>query len=358
MKKSLIISIGAAVLCCVAGLVSTASATDTTGTWYSYPDQTFTSSDAVTTGFAYQTAVRPPINTDGSSNWPSRRGVIPVQFGLLAAPTTTTTTTKIYDPPVWESLNQAPNVIVPGSWSYAGLSLSPGLTLNQIMDLHATYMFGTGDCQGGSLRWTLRVNVNSVNRLLHIYYGTPNGPDQGCSGLNSWSEQNLITNGITPNRFEMQGGWGVPGPVYTTYQDVLASTHNGNDIVDRAQLTLDSGWGADQIAEVSNVTVNDNTWVPKTTETTTATTVDGPYANTCTLPAAELRWAKNDATATGAVNEAQSIQPGDTGQFFRQVDCKYIYNLDVTSLHGAGTYTVWARINGVNILTPATFDLR
>jgi hypothetical protein len=79
---------------------------------------------------------------------------------------------------------------------------------------------------------------------------------------------------------------------------------------------------------------------------------------TCDLPAAQPRWAKNDATPTGAINEGESIQPKDTGQFYRQVDCKYIYNLDVSSLSGAGTYTVWVRINDMNIQVPATFDLR
>jgi hypothetical protein len=38
------------------------------------------------------------------------------------------------------------------------------------------------------------------------------------------------------------------------------------------------------------------------------------------------------------------------------VDCKY--NLDVSSLSGQGTYTVWARIGGMNLPAPATFDLR
>ncbi len=117
------------------------------------------------------------------------------------------------------------------------------------------------------------------------------------------------------------------------------NAHNGGtDLVVGAPLTLDSGFAGDQRANVSNVTVNDNTWIPKTTETTTTTTVDGPYAKTCILPAAELRWAKNDATPTGAVNEAESIQPKDTGQFYRQVDCKYLYNLDVSGLSGGGVH--------------------
>ena len=90
-----------------------AEAPTTTETWYFHPAQTFTTSSEVTHGFTYKTAVRPPIKTDGSSNWPAKRGVIPVQFDLLAAPTTTTTTTKTYDPPVWHSLQSD------GSVSYA-----------------------------------------------------------------------------------------------------------------------------------------------------------------------------------------------------------------------------------------------
>jgi hypothetical protein len=338
-----VVTMGALVTLLVGGA---AAATSTTGTWYSYPAQTPTISTVVTHGFAYQTAVRQPINADGSSNFSARRGVIPVQFDLLSAPTTTTTTTTTYAPPVWESIgSQGPLTV-----SYAGLSLTPTLTFNEITNLSATYAFTTGDCYGGSLRWTVYL---SGGGSIHIYYGNPNGPDQSCSGANSGSGQNLITTSLYANRFEV-GNTGT----YVTYADVLAATHNGTDTVTGAQLTLDSGWKADQRANVSNVTVNDNTWVPKTTDTTTSTGFDGPYAKTCALPPAELRWAKNNPTPVGAVNEAESIQPKDTGQFYRQVDCKYIYNLDVSSLSGQGTYTVWVRINNVNVPAPATFDLK
>ena len=335
-------------------LPATASATPTTGTWYSYPAQTTSTETSTTTGpTAYKSAVRPPINADGSSNWPAKRGVIPVQFDLLAAPSTTTTTTTTYGPPVWESIQ------ADGSYSFAGLTLSSDLTFSDITNLSADYEFTTGDCFGGSLRWTISVDHGGSVKLIHVYYGTPNNtltpPFQSCSGLNSGSGDNLITTGITPDRFEFQGAG---GPVYTTYADMLALTNGGTDQVLSVQLTLDSGWMADQRANVSNVTVNDNTWVPKTIETTTGATVMGAYAKTCALPAAELRWAKNDATPDGAINEAESIQPKDTGQFYRQVDCKYIYNLDVSSLNGQGTYTVWVRINGTNLPVPATFDLR
>jgi hypothetical protein len=367
---------GVVLLLAAAGaLVMPAAASTTTGTWYFSPAQTFTTTTTTTAGPPmYQSAVRPPVNSDGSSNWPAKRGVIPVQFDLLAAPTTTTTTTKTYDPPVWKSV-QGERV-----YTFAQLCLqknllgagtcpdapsSPALAFNDIQNLRADYLFTVGDCFGGSLRWDVYVQHGANIETVEVYYGNPNGvpdpPGQSCSGASTETGKNLMSQ-VDPtlpvNRFEMQGGWGVPGPVYTTYADAVASTNAGTDKVVAVQLTLDSGWKGDQRADVSNVTVNDNTWVPKTTETTTTTTVSGDYAKTCTLPAAELRWAKNDATPTGAINEAESIQPKDTGQYYRQVDCKYIYNLDVSSLNGQGTYTVWVRIGGQNIQVPATFDLR
>jgi hypothetical protein len=323
----------------------------TTGTWYSYPPQTFTTETSTTTATAYKSAVRPPINANGSSNWPAKRGVIPVQFDLLAAPSTTTTTTKTYDPPVWKSLSD-------GSYSLAGLNLSPTLTVNDITNLKADYLFTEGDCFGGSLRWTLYV-PSVADGLINVYYGDPNNTPpslQSCSGVYSETGKNLMSQAditLPANRFEI-GNSGV----YVNYAAVLAATNAGTATITGAQLTLDSGWKADQRANVSNVTVNDNTWVPKTTETTTGETVTGAYAKTCALPAAELRWAKNDATPDGAINEAESIQPKDTGQFYRQVDCKYIYNLDVSGLSGQGTYTVWVRINNTNLPVPAKFDLR
>jgi hypothetical protein len=203
-------------------------------------------------------------------------------------------------------------------------------------------------CFAGSLRWDVFVNNPSVG-VIHIYYGDPGGV-QSCSGAASGSGQNLITTGAT-KRFEI-GNTGV----YTAYATAVAATQGAQ--VTRVRLTLDSGFSDDQRADVSNITVDDNTWVPKTTETTTSTAVTGAYATTCSLPTAELRWSNDDATPTAAVNEAESIQPKDIGQFFRQVDCKYIYNLDVSSLTGQGTYRVYARIDGQNVADPAVFDIR
>src|SRR4051794_36325264 len=327
-------------------LAGNAAAATTTGTWSSFPPQTSTTQTTTSAGTpTYKTAVRPPINADGSSNFAARRGVIPVQFDLLAAPTTTTTTIKTYSPPVWESIGS--DTATGNDFSFAALKPNPLLTFTQITNLSADYLFTTGDCFAGSLRWDVFVNNPSVG-VIHIYYGDPGGV-QSCSGAVS-SGQNLIITGAM-NRFEI-GNTGV----YTTYAAAVAATQGAQ--VTWVQLTLDSGFSSDQRADISNITVNDNTWVPKTTETTTSTAVTGAYATTCSLPAAELRWSKDDATPTGAINEAESIQPKDTGQFFRQVDCKYIYNLDVSSLTGQGTYTVWVHIGAVNVQVPATFDLK
>lgn len=337
----------------IAALAPAAIAADpeTEGSWYFRPDQTYTDQTTIVTGTSYRSEVRGAINADGSSNWSAKKGVIPVQFDLYTAPSTTTTTTRTYDPPVWES-------VLPDT-PYTFLQFQPDetLTFGDISNLSADYLFTDGDCFGGSLRWTIYVTHDNAVESIHVYYGTPNGPDQSCSGAASGSGDNLITTGITEDRFEVQNGWGTPGSTYRTYDDAFAYTNGGTDEVIAVQLTLDSGWHADQRADVSNVTVNDNTWVPKTTETT-STTDTGPYAQTCDLPDAQLRWAKDNSSASGAVNEASSIQPKDSGLEYRKVDCKYIYNLDVKSLAGAGTYTVWVRIDGQNIEVPATFQLR
>lgn len=337
----------------IATLAPAAFAADpaTDGTWYFRPDQTYTDDPTVVNGTSYRSEVRGAINVDGSSNWSAKKGVIPVQFDLYAAPSTTTTTTRTYDPPVWESDSDTP---------YTFLQFQPSATLAfaDITNLSAEYLFTEGDCFGGSLRWTVYIDHGGDTKSIHVYYGTPNGPDQSCSGAASSSGDNLITTGASPDRFEVQGGWDTPGAVYRTYDDAHAYTNGGTDQVVAVQLTLDSGWSADQRADVSNVMVNDNTWVPKTTEIADETTITGDYTRTCDLPDAQLRWAKDNSAASGAINEASSIQAKDSGLEYRKVDCKYIYNLDVKSLAGAGTYTVWVRINGQNIEDPGSFQLR
>lgn len=329
---------------------STATAATTTGSWEIYPAQSYKDSTSETTETAYQTAVRAPINADGSSNFPAKRGVIPVQFDLLSGTNTTTTTTRTYDPPVWQSIGSTPGD-TSDDYTVATFTPSTSTTFNDVTSLSATYAFTLGDCHGGSLRWTINVTHNGADQNVHVYYGDPGG-NQTCIGAASGSGQNLISTGAT-NRFEIQSAG---APVYQSYADVQQVV--GGDHVNWVGLVLDSGWGGDQKADVSNVTVNDNTFAPKTSEVISTSTTPGTFTKTCELPQAALRWAKNDSTPTGAVNEADSIQPKDTGEYYRQVDCKYIYNLDVATLTGTGTYSVWANIDGTNVPQRAVFDLR
>jgi hypothetical protein len=334
----------------VAAQVTATTTVPTQGTWDMYPPQTFTDSSVTTTTTSYRAAVRGAVNADGTSNFSAKKGVVAVQFDLLAAPSTTTATTRTYAPPVWESVQGT------GSVSFADLSLDPNttVTFNDIANLSAVYEFTEGTCHDGSLRWTLDLVHDGVIQQVHVYYGDPNQAPAGqeCS-INSGSGQNLITTSTIANRFEMQG-FG-PAPVYNSYATTQSVV--GNDRVLAVRLVLDSGWGGTQRANVSNITVNNNTFVPKTTEVLASTTVTGDYAKTCDLPDARLTWSKNGG-ASGTVNEETSIQPKDSGEFFRQVDCKYIYNLSVSSLSGAGRYNVNVNIGGTNVPLPAIFDLK
>ena len=65
-----------------------------------------------------------------------------------------------------------------------------------------------------------------------------------------------------------------------------------------------------------------------------------------------------DRTLSRARSEAASIQPADNNLYFRIVDCKYIYNLDVSTLLGSGTYTVQPVIGGTPVAGPAFFSLK
>jgi len=331
------------------------------GTWTLYPPQTDTAGTPTTnTTSVYQTAVRPPINADGSSNWPAKRGVIPVQFDLLAGTKTETTTPHTVGPVVFQSIFS--NSTAADDYSYLVLDPTDPLTFADITSLVANYTFTQGDCYGGSLRWTINVQHNGAQQNVYVYYGIPNGPNQECtSSAANGSGENLIddSTAVTPDRFEFAGAG---APVYTTRSAILGFTNNGTDTVNWVGLMLDSGWkdapNSDQKVTLGDVSVNSNTFEPLTDYTVTSAPVYGPMAKTCNLPPAEIRWAKDDGTPSGGVNEDLSVQPKDTGQFYRQVDCKYIYNLDVSRLTGAGTYEVWANINGANVNNSAMFDLR
>lgn len=318
------------------------------GTWELIPAQSDTTGTPVTT---YQTVVRPPINADGSSVFNAKRGVVPVQFDVLSG----TTTPHIIGPVVFESMNGGndPQSSSTGPYAWSGLfyGFASPIAFSDLTSLVATYNFTTGDCHGGSLRWTIYL---TNGHLIHVYYGTPNGPDQGCSGAASGSGQNIITTGITPDRFEFQGAG---APVYTTHAAMLALTNNGADTVSGVGLILDSGWGGDQVIDGTTLaaSVNGDAWVPKTPGTTYPFTDSSP---TCNIPQAKIAITKTGGSNPGAVDEAQSIQPKDTGEFFRNVDCKLIYNLDVSTLTGTGSYEILADFGSGPVENPALFGLK
>jgi hypothetical protein len=312
------------------------------GQWAAYPGQSTT----------YGAAVQQPINTDGSSNFKANgKTVIPVKFALSQG-------TGAF---VFESIysdNTSPNdgggVCGVGSGSDRANDCSilqwqsnTPFTFNQLTTLIANYTFTLGNCYGGSLRWD--VYFNNAIGVVRVYYGNPNGPDQSCTGATNESGQNLIATGPA-NRFEV----GYTG-VYVDYATAQAAV--GNEIVTGIQLTLDSGWSSDQRLTLSSATVGvgneaatpyTDTWTPLPASSLTST---------CPTLQASIRIAKVGGLPSGDVNEPLTIQPQDSNNIFRIVDCKYMYNLATSSLSGVGTYTVYATIGGTEF-TAATFDLK
>ena len=282
----------------------------TTGTWTLQPPQS--------TQYAVQ--VQQPINSDGSSVFKST-GVIPIKFTLSAAPAPVLFASMLTGEPVYSALSFTPN---------------PSITVSQLSTLSANYSFTSGNCHGGALRWSVRTPLGSV----FIYYGAlPNFTD--CSGANSQSNVNLL--GLSDTRCDTSQ---VGGTFYDTCAHAM--TLVGAQPVQYAALVLDAGWGGDQIVNLSSATVNDNTWTP----------LSGPVTPTCALPPATIKITQTAGSATGDVDEAESIQPNDSDQNFRVLSCQYIYNLSAKSLPGTGSYKVQAVINGVTAAGDAEFGVK
>jgi hypothetical protein len=299
------------------------AAASTPGSWELYPAQTT----------SYSVQPQQPINSDGSSNFKSNgKAVIPVKFDLLAGP----------GPVVFESILS--DSAVENNYSFLSFTPAGPITFNDLMELKATYSFLQGNCGGGSLRWSVRVDVGndgntSNDKSVFIYYGElPNLND--CTTANQ-SGLNMI--GQPDLRYDTTQ---VGGTFYDTYEN--AQLLVGGLTVIRASLVVDSGWVSDQRLTVSNVTVNGNTFVP----------LSGPAVPTCDLPSASIQINKLSGTGAGTVNEPLSIQPADNNGLFRQVDCKYMYNLATSSLSGPGRYEVKAVIGGNTAAGSALFDLR
>lgn len=365
-----------------------ASASTTAGSWSLHPAQTHTSTSSTTTSTIYKTLVRPPINADGTSNFPKKRGVIPVQFDLQSATRTDVATTTTTGPVIFESIIDSDPSTYAASWLALNNPTVAGqpLTFPQLDNLTANYSWLIGDCWGGSLRWQITVLDGSTYKTVHLYYGTapqfgnadasnPNGVN-GCGGSEGAAATQSGVNMIalaqaeqvsnTQGRFDLNQDFG--GPFYGTYAETAAAL--GTLPIVQLNLVVDSGWqtfpnsspfhNGDEKLNLLGASANDNVWTPEPAgQNTTHVITDSAFAATCNLPQAKIEVTKDDPNPDGTANETvDSVQPKDTGVYFRNVDCKYIYNLDVSTLTGQGTYRVYANINGVRVLlSPAKFDL-
>jgi hypothetical protein len=270
--------------------------------------------------------VESPINADGSSNFKANgKAVIPVKFSLAAGT----------GPFVFESIGSDANT--DNDFSFVSFTPSSPLPFSEIADLSAAYTFTLGNCNGGALRWSVRV---SSTQSVFIYYGDyPNFTD--CT-TSSQSGTNMIA--LTDLRFDTSQ---VGGTFYDDYAGALALV--GTTPIIRASLVLDGGWAGDQRLTLASATVNGNTFTPGPSSASSPT---------CDLPEASIMISKVDGSPLGDVNEPISIQPNDSNGLFRVVDCKYMYNLATSSLSGVGTYTVSVVIAGVPAGGSASFDLR
>jgi hypothetical protein len=229
-------------------------------------------------------------------------------------------------------------------YSYLSFAPSPSLTFNQITNLQASYAFTLGDCHGGALRWSVRVDLGndgdpSNDGSVFIYYGDlPNFTD--CTA-NNQSGVNMI--GQPDLRYDTSQ---VGGTFYDSYANAQALV--GSLPVVRTSLVLDGGWAGDQVVNLAGATVNDSTFTP----------LSGPPTPTCDLPPATIQVTKLSGASSGPVDEPVSIQPPDSDSQFRIVDCKYMYNLATSSLSGPGTYQVEVVIGGNPAAGPAIFELR
>src|SRR5262245_27062740 len=126
----------------------------TAGTWTHFPPQQTT----------YKVAARPPIKADGSSVF-SAGSVIPLKFKLA-----TGTSVFLFDS-VWSN-NNPPDREGISDDNFAFLSFTPAAPtmFSAITNLSADYSFALGNCQGGSLRWSVTFDIGNDD-------GTPWDPE-------------------------------------------------------------------------------------------------------------------------------------------------------------------------------------
>ena len=334
----------ATALFAVAGSASGSTVTTANGTWDAYPGQSA----------SYQTAVKGAIKPDGSSNFKANsKGVIPVQFALSEGT----------GPFVFESIYSDNPGVTANDYSYLDFTPNTAPTLAQITSLIANYQFTEGDCQGGSLRWTLYLDDQGTTRNLDVHYqpGAGGLSTQTCAAGTSGKNMADLTSTdpyVVINQFTYSGSPYTFSSSYNVTYDEAVNQLGGLQVLGM-NLIVDSGWGAngDQVVNLTNASIGVG-GASGYTDTFTPQSSSG-LSPTCNLPTdATIKVTKAGSTPTGVINDAESIQPNDNNGIFRVVDCKLMYNLAVSSLWGAGTYTVQAVINGTPVAGAATFDLK
>jgi hypothetical protein len=350
-----------AILCATAFPGRHVSAQSTSGMWTAFPSQTT----------VYSAIVRPPVKADGSSVF--RNGnAIPLKFKLMTAPSAFT-----FDS-VWSNncLNLPPETpcnppggepVTNDDFSFLSFAPSAPLTFAQLTNLKANYEFTTGNCQGGSLRWSVTFDIGNDNgtipgegdpdptandRSIFIYYGDyPNFGD--CtSGANDQTGINMI--GLSDLRYDTSQ---LGGTFYDTYANALNLVDGDSETaalnIASVTLALDSGWMQDsegnfkdQKVDLASAQVNDNTFTP----------ITGNPTATCDLPAATITVVEE---TNGPVDFPLSVQRRVTDTFYRNTnDCTYSYSLATNSLFGPGNYAAYVVIGSSALNAPARFILR
>lgn len=309
--------------------------------------------------------VQQPINPNGTSTWPAKRGVLPVQFKLTKSDKVeqtldTVTDTTTVKTPRFESVCGPDDTAYSVIGKYA--QIPTGTTVKDITKVQAGFNFMAGASAKGSLRWDIGTEFGD----LHVYYG--DGPNWTGDG---GTDVNLMD--ATDNRFD-DGNTSIPGGTfYNTKAQILDKV--GDAKVNNVSLVVDSCWaGTDQKLDIDYATVGikgedstiANPLAPKTTTSHVVTpgtvwTLIGTSnpVQTNDVPAKLVVKKFNDGNNTEVVNEVLSSAQGDATGMFRQIDGKYMYNLKIESLTGPGDYRVYMNINGQDVLTsPGEFSLR
>jgi hypothetical protein len=308
--------------------------------------------------------IQQPINLNGSSTWPAKRGVLPVQFKLtksdkIEQTLDTVTETTTVKTPRFESVCGPDDTAYSVIGKYA--QIPAGTTVKDITKVQAGFNFTAGASAKGSLRWDIGTEFGD----LHVYYGMSHDWT-GTSG----SDLNLMD--ATDDRFD-DGNLNIGGTFYNTKAQILAKV--GDAKVNNVSLVVDSCWaGTDQQLDIDYATVGindvdstiDNPLAPRTTTSQVVTpgtdwTLIGTSnpVQTNDMPAKLVVKKFNDGNNSEVVNEVLSSAQGDATGMFRQIDGKYMYNLKIESLTGPGDYRVYMNINGQDVLTsPGEFSLR